>query len=185
MNNSYSYLFEDNATTIEDFRKGKVKVIDGEVYLRTCHPIMDNKYESELKDIVEYIKSKINYRNIIEQDTIGVHIRRSDHINWLKSIKQEPKTLEYFINKMNMNIDKCGHFFLCTDDEEVSRIITDRFNNVITNKNIVFKRSTKKESNISALIDLFSLCECKYIIGTPYSTFSDFPRHINKEVIYI
>lgn len=135
----------------------------------TCHDIM----MSANYDIYKVKNQLVNTlaRDIhIDENTIGIHIRRKDNEN---SIKYSPTYL--FVNRINeeLKVSPQTKFYLATDDmEEESLFINEFGEHIIKYK----KRSLDRNSPIAiqdALIDLYNLSRCRLVLGSYYSSFSD------------
>lgn len=101
--------------------------------------------------------------------TIGVHIRRTDHV---LSKKESP--LESFIRVLNneINKDDLVSFYLATDDFEVKKEIVRIFGNRIITCNCELSRSSL-EGMKYAVVDLFCLSRTARIIGSASSSYSE------------
>lgn len=146
------------------------------VFIESCYRI------SSLSDITIFrpnIKLNETINKVTENfvNTIGIHIRRSDH----KEATKRSKT-SYFIGKMNEYIknDKNVKFFLATDDIETkNKLITEFGSRVITN-NITNYNRNQKDAIQSALIDLYCLSKTKQVLGSYHSTFSQMAATIGE-----
>lgn len=109
---------------------------------------------------------------ILEQfkpDTIGLHIRRTDHTD---AIQHSP--LSAFTNQMELCLKEhpSATFFVATDDPETERrLLTSYPQSVIFNS---AKQFTRKSTDgiIDAYVDIFCLSRCAKIIGSYGSSFS-------------
>lgn len=101
-------------------------------------------------------------------NTVGVHIRRSDHT---ASIKYS--TLEKFIKAMDFEAkENNANFFLATDCKETENEILKQFpGKVTTYQKDSFSRNTVQGIQ-GALIDLYCLSKTDKILGSYYSSFS-------------
>ena len=82
----------------------------------------------KLIDPVKSIKGKIPKLN---ENTIGIHIRRGDNEI---SIKNSP--IEKFLETLTLHSDR--NIFLTTDDKEVETLLVAKYPNIITNKKTGF-----------------------------------------------
>ncbi len=101
--------------------------------------------------------------------TIGVHIRRTDHVD---AIAQSPTSL--FIERMKGEIEKNQDvkFYLATDSEEDKQKIMLQFGErIITNPQKADRNSV--EGMESALIEMYLLSKTDFIVGSFQSTFSE------------
>ncbi len=153
------------------------------VYLRTCeqYGVIDAELKllKPTKEIIEIIKSvSFNFT----PNTIGIHIRRTDH---LKSIQNSPTSL--FIEKIQQNIslNPDVNFFLSTDDPSVEQELKTLFGNKI----ICFEKTFSRETLIGiqhAMVDMYCLSKCKMIYGSYWSSFSGMAAqltHVELEIL--
>lgn len=109
--------------------------------------------------------------------TIGVHIRRGDHV---KSV--EKSTNELFIKAITDLLIQNDNqlFFLATDDPGVEILFKEKFrSHLIVQDNKDFSRGSKKGIQ-DALVDLYTLSRTKKIIGSYYSSFSWMASMLNR-----
>lgn len=122
----------------------------------------------------ESIQNAINsYR---EENLIGVHVRRADNEI---SIAHSP--IGKFIESMNNEIgkDKNVKFFLATDDPAIEIELRTIFPNKIVTH---YKKSLDRNNPLAikdAVIDLYCLSNCRKIIGSYWSSFTDIAAEIN------
>lgn len=111
------------------------------------------------------------------ENMVGVHMRRTDNV---KSTMHGP--LQKFIERMHEEIDKDQRvrFFVATDDPQeennLRRIFKDK---IITHK----KRSLDRNDPLAiqdAVIDLYCLANCRALIGSYWSSFTDAAWQINQ-----
>ena len=111
------------------------------------------------------------------ENTIGVHIRRSDNVN---AVNSSPTAL--FITKMQEEIDINGNtnFFLATDSEKEENKLRGLFKEkIITYKKRSYNRNSK-EAIQDAWIDMLCLSGTKKIFGSYYSSFSEIASEIGR-----
>lgn len=140
-----------------------------DAYLTTCfrvHPLKD-RYEhfiptTNLSDRVEHTVQQFD-------DTIGLHIRRSDH-----KASKEVSTTSKFIAIIEDFLRQNGNstFFLSTDDGETKAKLIEQYG-----KRILFNEISSYDRNSSAavkdaLVDLYCLSNTKIIYGSHHSSFS-------------
>lgn len=146
------------------------------VYIKSYYYfIPENEINSQSLSFIvpsENIKKMGNHlwEKIAYNQTIGVHIRRTDHID---AMANSPLTL--FEDRMKKELSKnpSVKFFLATDDALVEKKFIQKFGEdiIITQSNKTFSR--KNVSGMEgAVIDLFALSKCKKIIGSYSSSFS-------------
>ncbi len=108
----------------------------------------------------------------IHKNTVGVHIRRTDHI---EAIANSP--LELFFDRMQREITNSdANFYVTTDDRTVEQELKKYFptDKLIFYENKVIDRDSK-EGIEDAMIDMFCLSKCSKILGSFNSTFSLIP----------
>lgn len=112
-----------------------------------------------------------------DTNMVGVHIRRSDNI---KATMHGP--LNKFIQCMQEEVDKDARvkFFIATDEPhkeaQLRKIFKDR---IVTHK----KRSLDRNNPLAiqdAVIDLYCLANCRLLIGSYWSSFTDAAWQINQ-----
>lgn len=101
-------------------------------------------------------------------NTIGVHIRRTDH-----SLVIERSPLEAFIRRMDRELQRDGDcmFYVATDDGNVKRMLKKRYGQRIISPDLTLSRTTT-EGMRDAVAELFCLGHTRRIIGSPLSTFT-------------
>lgn len=123
-------------------------------------------------EIREQIES---YNKLFNQNTIGVHIRRTDNN---ASIKNSP--IELFIEIIDLNIKENDetNIFLATDSIEVKDLLLKRYGSRIITSSNNFKRDSF-DGVRDGVIDMFTLANTKKIYGSFGSSFSELASQIN------
>ena len=103
---------------------------------------------------------------ITDKSMIGIHIRRTDHT---KCIEHSPT--DFFIEKIK-SYPNDTIFYLATDCNKTKELLKTMFGKQILIKDILLKR-TSVNGMLGALDDFVNLSNCKEIIGTKYSSFSE------------
>ena len=113
----------------------------------------------------------MNMNNVVtNNNTIGVHIRRTDNVN---ALKYSPTDLfvEKIKEELYQNSDIC--IYLATDDPNEEKNFISEFGNKI----IIYKKHSLDRNNPiaikDAVLDLYNLSHCRKIYGSYYSSFSD------------
>ena len=102
-------------------------------------------------------------------DTLGLHIRRSDH-----RASKTVSTTDKFIETINAELlqSPSTNFFLSTDDAGVKSQLFERYGNkIVVNKISSYDRNNEAAVK-DALIDLYCLAHTKRIYGSHHSSFS-------------
>lgn len=104
----------------------------------------------------------------IGDNTVGVHIRRTDHE---MAIADSPT--EAFLAEMQRELERDGscRFFVATDDRDEERKILSRFGErVLVKENKSWGRK-QTDGMLDACVDLWALSKCRKILGSRGSTF--------------
>jgi hypothetical protein len=112
---------------------------------------------------------------------IGVHIRRTDH-----QIAKETSRLEDFVTHMRECLQEQPDisFFLATDDPETESTLKAAFpKKIITFSKSGYRRSERATIR-EALVDLLLLSKCDKILGSYYSSFSDYASMFRRVELY-
>lgn len=137
------------------------------IFLHTCYSVIQDT-DFSMFHITNNLKEKIKIN--LKEKPIGIHIRRTDN---KQSILFSPTHL--FLEKIENEItnNPKQKFFLATDDIEEENLIKTQYpNNILTYKKRSLDRN-KPEGIEDAVIDLYILSQCKYILASYYSSFSD------------
>ena len=62
--------------------------------------------------------------------------------------------------------------YISTNDDIVKNKLIDKYTNTITQQKIEYERD-QKEAILNSVIDFLVLSDCRFILGTHYSSFSD------------
>lgn len=146
------------------------------VYIETTQNFLSNNNYSIFKPVDPILSAVYQYSNVIGDNTIGVHIRRTDNV-W--SIEKSPTQL--FIEMMNKEIVQNFNvnFYLSTDDKDVENELKYLFKDrIITYEKAQINRDTQ-EGIKDAAIDLYNLSKCTKIYGSYMSSFSDVAAYIS------
>ncbi len=145
------------------------------VYIRTDQPFYFSPTPFTCFTPKPFLQEKINaYRG---DNLIGIHIRRTDNV---KSSENSP--LYRFIHCMIQEIetDSRTRFFVSTDDPQIETHLRNQFQDrIITHT----KRSLDRNNPLAiqdAVIDLYSLANCRKLIGSYWSSFTETAGQINQ-----
>ena len=133
-------------------------------------------------DTVQKTISDIRKRYFDGHDVIGVHIRRKDHLNFLKKDHRLVCPTKLFVEAMEniLHANPETKFFLATDDEEEEKLIRRLFPDAV----IVYEkggsgRNTTKGMQ-DALVDWVLLSKTSRIIASYASSFSQEAGVVNR-----
>ncbi len=104
--------------------------------------------------------------NVPWESAVGIHIRRTDNE---KSIQYSP--LEAFLTRMRKMPD--AYFVVATDDLSVKQEIEKEFVGRCLFPALILSRRSE-QGMVDSAVDFFALAKCTQIIGSYYSSFSDF-----------
>jgi predicted component of type VI protein secretion system len=102
-------------------------------------------------------------------ERVGVHIRGTDNAE-----SSEHSPVDAFLERMKREVQEHpdARFFLATDDPCTERRVSDRFPGQVATRPKVFARD-KAEGVRDALVDLLILSQCRRILGSYWSSFTD------------
>lgn len=148
------------------------------IYFKTFGPVCEPEPScfSFLKPASAVEKKGQELFERIGNDTVGVHVRRSDHT---EAIANSPLSL--FAQEMRREAD-CGRnarFFVATDDAQVrlelKKLLPD-LELLFYDKGVIDRNS--KEGLTDAMVEMLALSRCKKILGSYNSTFSLLPSFL-------
>ena len=165
-------LIDDQTILNSDFRNSPIsewakELSYSNLLICACHDITKDCDYSIFKPL-DAIRNRCPISK--EENVIGIHIRRTDNV---ESVKFSPT--ELFVQRMNETIDNHGEvkFFLATDDPKEEAYLQEIYGNRII---VNHKTSLDRNNPIAiqeALLDLYTLTQCREIYGSYYSSFSD------------
>ena len=116
------------------------------------------------------------------EGAVGVHLRRTDNE---KAMQYSP--LNLFVEKMSelLATGYCQNFFLASDSPEDEQYLQKSFpGRIITHP----KRSYERNEAVAikdALVDLYCLAQCKMIVGSYWSSFSETAALIGRKELQV
>lgn len=130
------------------------------------------KIEPNLLRRIEEFSDKFGF----DEKILGVHIRRTDHINYIKlrNLESRFSSDEKFINTIEREISEgYSNIFLATDNELSKKMIFNNFSGQVISYCEQFSDNYQRHTSVEdAFIDLYLLSRCQKIIGTYGSSFS-------------
>jgi len=168
-----SRIYEDKVTQLYfdkfDFKQWAK---DRNVYLASYNYFYgDSKRNSyqHFKPLSLLINKIEETSSCFNNNTIGIHIRRTDH---LEAISTSPT--ELFVERIEEEISKNKDtlFYLATDSEKDKELLLSKFGNrIITSAEKAERNSVQGIQQ--ALLELYLLSKTKHIIGSFNSSFSE------------
>lgn len=147
-------------------------------YIRTCtnwYPT-ENPYSMFQPNAKWYVRVNAFFYQYGE-NLLGVHIRRTDN-----SVSIQSSPIESFYKKIDAVIEQDGNetIYVASDDNTAIKQMLDRYPlmNVVYLKDVERSRDSKK-GIIDAAVELYILANCKAIVGSYYSSFTDTAADIN------
>lgn len=144
-------------------RDKKLYIQSGSTFYDFSRPHLLSLFKP-LATIQENIDARLHE---LGDDRIGIHIRRTDHV---QAIKHSPDELFYSqINHLGAKRER-AIFYLATDDEPTKQRFAAKYGNrLIFNER---KADRNSEAGIrDAVTELFVLAGCRNVIGSSYSSF--------------
>ena len=156
------------------------EIRNNNLFLFTCYSVIPD-IDFSIFRISDKLRKSIHLD--LSVPPIGIHIRRTDN---KQSIQFSPTSLFLEKIKEELALNPKQKFFLATDDKEEENLIKKKYpQNILTYTKRSLDRNTP-EAIEDAVIDLYILSNCKYILGCYYSSFSSiaaFWGKINKIVV--
>jgi hypothetical protein len=156
---------------------------DKTILVATCFAF-GSKHDYKLFNFTDYLKKKAEKEfQKINGPYIGIHIRRTDHVD---IIQQSP--LEKYMDQIDKSLldHPTQKFFLATDDETVKNYLTHKYKRLIYTFNHTIGR-IDIQGIYGAVIELLLLSKSTKLICSALSSYSDTAILIGdiKEVINV
>tara|TARA_R110000824_G_scaffold177584_2_gene357030 strand:- start:331 stop:1083 length:753 start_codon:yes stop_codon:yes gene_type:complete len=119
------------------------------------------------------LKEKIDSLSVAYAPYHAVHIRRTDHVDWLKRNNLEFSPLERFEDFIARAIDK--KVFLATDCKETQNLLSEKYGDQMLFHNsphLPESRGARTTNLQGAVLDIFSCANSQKFLGTKLSSFS-------------
>ncbi|MBK8805445.1 MAG: hypothetical protein IPO21_01860 [Bacteroidales bacterium] len=167
----------------DDLEYRNMVLASNKIFIASCDSFYGNSANyNYLKPKSEISAQVDKTASLFSTQTIGIHIRRTDHA---KSI--EGSKTEMFIDVMNkeLSLNQNVNFFLSTDSPAEEKKLRDVFGEKIISCEKDFVRSNKKGIK-DALVDMLCLSKTRKIYGSHMSSFSGAASYFGQiEVRYI
>lgn len=145
------------------------------IYIKTCGEFGEKDDVYQLFRPIEELQQRIDERvSRYSGNTIGLHIRRSDHRD---AIANSP--LESFFTLIDQEIARSSEttFYLSTDDHTTELQLKQKYGKRIMTYEKDFSRNSSQGIK-DALVDLYCLANTRKIYGSFNSSFSDIASRI-------
>ena len=163
------YLIDADAETIRAYFTA---IGSGNILVDTCHefyPYSAEFYRSLYQPSHQVVKRIKELYPTSGCRPIGLHIRRTDHI---QAIKHSPISLFEDAIRHELSLNHQRIFYLASDDSETKNYLLRRFQ-----ENISTSPSPASRSSLNGMIDgaaeMFVLSKCESIIGSFNSSYSE------------
>lgn len=157
-------------TDIKELSVQLLKKTGEHILIESCYRhcptgIESYQYFKPVKHIRKKIENKVNTFN----NTVGIHIRRTDNKRSIE-VSTDDKIFEIIHKELQANSRKT--FFLATDCASTKQKYKAAFKeSIITNDDISFERN-KRENIENAVLDLYCLSRTQKIYGSFFSSYS-------------
>jgi len=152
-------------------------------YLETYSSFFYNPSPFSNLNLTKEIQGTVDTYSILLSNAVGIHIRRTDNES---SILNSPSRMFQEAMMKEMDLDPNVIFYLATDSPEEEVFFKEVFpSNIVCHKKTSYDRNDPKAIR-DALIDLYCLANCRKLIGSYWSSFTDTAseiRGIEKQVI--
>jgi hypothetical protein len=132
-------------------------------------PVQDSLYRQLFVPVMEVTSAVSRYQEQFSAHTVGLHIRRTDHV---MSIADSPD--ELFVKRVETEIEAHADtkVFLATDSESVKQLFRQRFGNRIITQQAAARRDSI-EGIRGGLIDMYTLARTDRLYGSTGSSFAE------------
>jgi hypothetical protein len=138
-------------------------------FIESCFRINPVKNNLQIFNPTENLEKQINAVTSQFKNTIGLHIRRTDH--FISIEKSKTSNFISIIDEVLKENNKVT-FFIASDDHATKMQLLSKYSkNIITNEVMSYDRN-KSSSIENALIDLYCLSKTDKVFGSYHSTFS-------------
>ena len=153
-------------------------------YINTCNEFFVSTVEpSDIFIPNDYVAQLINKTlSNMNSETIGLHIRQTDHVDALRETPKE-KFIKVIFDEIAVSPE--ATFFIATDSKTVKKRIIEIFG---ADKIIIFDgelNRISKNGMISALVDLYCLSNCRKIYGSYASSYSILASRLKRAKLII
>lgn len=163
------YDFLDGKKSLSSYDYSKLER-NRNVAIKTCHRFYGSAHDYSSFTPISEIRKRIEIRcRIFNRNTIGVHIRRTDHNN---AIRYSPNELFFEAMDAELKINPETNFYLATDCEQTKSDFKKKFGDALFYAQEIPTRDTV-EGIQDALVELYCLARTKKLYASYWSSFSD------------
>lgn len=147
------------------------------LFIESCYRLTNNDKRYDCFVPVKELKKRISKKEVSLKNSIGVHIRQTDHV---VAINKSP--LGKFITAVTEEIKKDSdvRFYLSTDNSDVIELLKEKFKDNLDFQNVESYDRNTPVAIQNAMIDLYCLANTKFIYGSHQSTFNQTAADIGK-----
>ena len=176
-------FYDEQLTTLEtknNFESVKKYVSkNNNIYVSTCYQLCNvssSKYQ-ELFTPVEEIQNKVKKnQGMIDERTIGIHIRRGDHE---RAKRRSPVSEFKRVIERELDLNPKAKFYLATDSMNLKEEFKKEFASSMITSSIHISRNTTNGIK-DAMVDMFLLSKTSKIYASRLSSFSFVASEIGK-----
>lgn len=165
---------------VEDLNKHKL------IFVRTCYEFT-KEYSLDSFRFNDDVKSRSLVRKELddateEENLIGVHIRRGDHV-----VSSEYSSSQMFEDYIENVRDKntSTRFYIASDSVEEKENMKSKFGDSIIIQPVSSYARDTKEGIVESAVELYNLSCCSQIIGSFTSTFSEMAAKLGHSILKI
>lgn len=144
-------------------------------WIESCYRMSPNqRYYKDFEPVLN-LKEKIGKVTSTFKNTVGLHIRRTDHKTAI-----EFSGLNSFIKIVEKEIenDETTDFFVCSDSHETLNVLKQKFGSKINHNEIGSYDRNNKQAIFDAVVDIYCLAGTRKIYGSYFSSFSQVAANI-------
>ena len=133
---------------------------------------VQEKYHKLLKPLPDIQKNINRFQNMLGNEYIACHIRRTDIVMHEGQSWYKPKTDQDYMNFIDQYDTKLN-IYIATDNKDTQDVFINKYNNRVIIKPIIPTTELRQTSVQDALIDMYVCIGSKYFLGSQGSSFTD------------
>lgn len=145
------------------------------VLIASCYQFWEFRDYNNFR-LKDTLKSKVDEVSQDFENVVGVHIRRTDHVDIIKS-----SSLNAYLNKMDelLRLSTDQRFFICSDDQGVKNELSQKYGNQVFFNEVELSRASFSGME-GAILDIYLLAKTNKIIANSKSSFAVMASKIGK-----